>query len=267
MNRSQRVAAGAFAGAVAASIILTGCSSSDDAGSETTTSAASDSAAKSTLDAAATATEALTGAHLVVTVDGKVQSLNASKVDADVETKPELKGKGTTTLNMGGRTVSAPFVYIDGKLYANVGDKGFQDYGDGRSIYDVSKVLDTEKGVPAILRGMQGATKSGSETIDGVKTTKITGTVTGKELAGLASTPSTGKLAEQTFDTTVYITDDGKNNVARVVVTPAKDATLTVDVSKWGQKVEVAKPKGVEAPTAKPKSTTSGETPREKTGS
>ncbi|GAC80069.1 lipoprotein LprA [Gordonia malaquae] len=266
MNRSYRLVAGAFAGVVAASVILTGCSSSDDSGSSSTT-AASDSAAKSTLDAAATATEALTGAHIVLSIDGKLQSLNATKVEADVETKPELKGKGRTTLNMGNRTTEAPFVYIDGKLYADVADKGYQDYGDGRSIYDVSKILDSKNGVPAILRALQGANKAGTETVNGVETTKITGTVSGKDLAGLASTPSTGELAEATYDATVFVTNDGKNNVARVVVSPAKDATLTVDISKWGQKVDVTKPKNVEAPTAKPKSTTSGETPREKTGS
>ncbi|GAA4660362.1 LppX_LprAFG lipoprotein [Gordonia humi] len=261
MNRSHRLVVSGAAAAIAAAMVLTGCSDNDDGGENAPTT--SDSTAKSALDAAATATEELTGAHVVMTVDGAIQSLNATKVDADIETEPQLEGKGTTTLNMGGTTVQAPFVYIDGRLYANIDDQGFQDYGDGRSIYDVSKILDPEKGVPNILRNVEGATADGDETVNGVEATKITGTVTGETLAAITSTAPGGKAAEASYDATVWIAKDG-DEVARVLVSPADDVTVTIDLDKWNEKVDVVKPKTIEAPTEKPDAPTSGQPTREK---
>ena len=249
MHRSHRLIVGGISATAAAALFLTGCSSNDDPGSDTPES---DAGAESTLDAAATAAEELTSAHVVLTVDGQLQSLNATKVDAEIETKPELEGKGTTTLNMGGTTVEAPFVYIDGKLYADVDDSGYQDYGDGRSIYDVSRILDPKTGVPHILRNVQGAQDAGQEEVNGVSTTKITGTVTGETIAGLTSSQTGGPTDDATYDATVWITDDGENEVARVLVEPADNITVTVDIDAWDEEVEVTKPEIVDAPTEKP---------------
>lgn len=260
MNRSHRLVAGGFTGAVAATMVLTGCSSSDDGGDGTP---ASDAAATSALESAATATQELTGAHVVLSVDGQLQSLNATKVDADIETEPELEGKGTTTLNVGGKSVDAPFVFIDGKLYANVDGSGFQDYGDGRSIYDISKILDPETGVSNILRNVDGAQKAGDETVNGVATTKITGTVSGKTLSGLTSTVAEGPGSDASYDATVYITKND-NQVARVVVSPTERVTMTVDLDKWNEEVDVEKPTAVEAPTKKPEAPKSGEPTRDR---
>ncbi|WOC11042.1 LppX_LprAFG lipoprotein [Gordonia sp. MP11Mi] len=260
MQRSNRLIAGGFTATIAAAMVLTGCSTSDDGGDE---KPASDAAATSTLSAAATATQDLTGAHVVLTVDGQLQSINATKVDADIETKPELEGKGTTTLNMGGKTVDAPFVYIDGKLYANVDGSGFQDYGDGRSIYDISKILDPEAGVANILRNVDGAQEAGDETINGVATTKITGTVSGKTLSALTSTAAEGPGSDASYDATIYIAKDDKQ-VARVVVSPTERVTMTVDLDKWNEKVDVKKPADIESPTKKPEAPKSGEPTRDK---
>ncbi|MCF8569393.1 LppX_LprAFG lipoprotein [Gordonia sp. HY002] len=260
MNRPHRLIAGGFATAITAAMVLTGCSSSDD----DQTKPASDAGAESTLEAAATATQALTGAHVVLSVDGQLQSINATKVDADIETKPKLEGEGTTTLNMGGKSVDAPFVYIDGTLYTNVDGAGFQDYGDGRSIYDISKILDPEAGVANILRNVDGAQEAGEETIDGTATTKITGTVTGKTLSGLTSTAAEGPGSDGTYDATIFITT-GDNQVARVVVSPTERVTMTVDLNEWNKSVDVEKPTDVQAPTKKPDAPKSGEPTRDKT--
>ena len=265
MHRPQRVAAGAFTAGIAAALVLTGCSNSNDEGGDTP--ATSDAGATTALNSAADATAALTGAHVVLTVDGKYQALNASKVDVDLETKPGIEGKGTTTLNMGDKTVDAPFVYIDGKLYANVDDKGYQDYGDGRSIYDVSKVLDAEKGVPNILRKLEGAKIEGEENVGGVAATKITGTIPAKELSSLAGTAPQGEQADKDVPATVWVTKDGKNQVARVVVEPGDNVKMTVDIDKWNQKVDVTKPAKVDAPSEKPKSQNPSEPTRDSAGS
>lgn len=249
MKRSQRFAIVAATAALAATVALTGCSSDDTADD----APASDANAASSLSAAADTAAALTGATVVIDVEGSLQGLNASKVEADISTEPELVGEGTATLQMGSdKSVSAPFVYVDDDMYANVDDKGFIDYGDGRSIYDVSNVLNADKGVPHVLRSIKGAKEDGSETIDGVKTTKITGTLPAKELSGLTGASPQAKGLNEDIPVTVWIADDGSNNVVRVSSAPAEGASLTVTLSDWGKTVKVTKPADVKSPSAKP---------------
>lgn len=252
MKRSQRFAIASAAAVLAAAVALTGCSSSDNSSSSSTTAAASDSAASTTLNAAADTAAKLTGAHVVVTVEGSLQGLNASEVTADISTKPELVGEGKAVLDMGSKNVTAPFVYTGGHMYANVNDKGFMDYGEGRSIYDISKILDADTGVPFILRNVKGAKEAGSENINGVDTTKITGTIAAKDLSGLTGTSPQAKGLDSEIPVTVWVTKDGKNNVARVSSVPAEGASLTVNLSEWGKTVTVKKPADIQSPSQKP---------------
>ncbi|ALG84386.1 LppX_LprAFG lipoprotein [Gordonia phthalatica] len=263
MKRSKRFAIVAAVAAVAAAVALTGCSSDD--GSKD--APASDANATATLNSAADAAAALTGAKVVLDIQGSLQGVNASKVEADVATKPKVAAEGTATLKMGDKSSSAPFVYVDDHMYANIDDKGYIDYGDGRSIYDVSKILDAEKGVPFILRNITGAKEDGSETIDGVETTKITGTVAAKDLSGLTGASPEAKGLESDIPVTVWVTKDGKNNVARVLAEPAEGASMTINLSEWGKTVDAKKPADVKSPSAKPTTAPkSGEPTRQPVG-
>lgn len=255
MHRPTRIASAVAALGAVAALALTACSSD----SEDTPAQASDPAAASLLSQAADSTEALTGAHVTLSADGKFQGMNATEVVADVNTDP-VAGTGTVTLNMGSETTEAPFVYVDGKLYANVDEKGWIDYGDGRSIYDVSKILDKEHGVPAVLRAIEGAEEDGTEQIDGVSTTKVTGTVPASKVAAL--TGSTGKAAvesTESLDTTVWVTDDGQ--VARVEVNPAPETSVIINISKWNETVDVEKPAKIESPKATPSTSVPADQP------
>ncbi|GAA2387620.1 MULTISPECIES: LppX_LprAFG lipoprotein [Gordonia] len=250
MKRSKRFALASAAAVVTAAVALTGCSSSDSGDTDSTTT--SDSAATTSLDAAADTAAALTGAKVDIEVEGSLQGLNASEVEASIGTKPKMVGEGTATLDMGGKSVEAPFVYVDDHMYADVDDKGYIDYGSGRSIYDVSKILDVNEGVPHVLRSIQGAKEEGSETVDGVEATKITGTLPAKDLAGLTGTSPQAKGLDGDIPVTVWVTKDGKNNVVRVASEPAKGASMTVTLSDWGKTVTVTKPADVKSPSAKP---------------
>ena len=264
MKRSKRFAIAAAAAAVAAAVALTGCSSEDGGGGD---APASDANATATLNAAADTAAALTGAKVVLDIEGSLQGVNASKVEADVATKPKAAAEGTATLKMGDKTSTAPFVYVDDHMYANIDDKGFIDYGDGRSIYDVSKILDAEKGVPFVLRNIQGAKEDGSETIEGVETTKITGTVAAKDLSGLTGTSPEAKGLDSDIPVTVWVTKDGKNNVARVLAKPAEGASMTITLTEWGKTVDATKPADVESPREKPTTAPkSGEPTRQPVG-
>ncbi|MFT3662934.1 MAG: LppX_LprAFG lipoprotein [Gordonia sp. (in: high G+C Gram-positive bacteria)] len=260
MKRHRRIRGAVLALGAAAALTLTACGGDPDSDPAP---AASDPAAAELLNKAAEATEALTGATLEIAVSGTVQSLNATAVAAEVNTRPTVSGKGTATLDMGGKKVTAPFVYLDGAFYANVDGGGWIDYGDGRSIYDVSRVLDAKAGVPGILRGLEGAKTDGTEDVNGARATKVTGTVPAKTVAAL--TGATGEEAAKAttpLGTTVWIT--AEHQVARVVVEPATGTTMTIDVSNWNVGTEVTRPRGVQTPTVAPPSPpASGEPTRE----
>ncbi|MGC4932467.1 LppX_LprAFG lipoprotein [Gordonia sp. DT30] len=248
MYRAHRVVTAALATGVAAAITLTGCSSDSDGGSggNNTATSQSNSDPAALVNAAADKTAALTGAHLNLTVDGKVPNVTAKKVDADLVAKPATAAKGTATVLLGTTEATAPFVYVDKHLYADIGNKGYVDYGDGRSIYDVSAVLNPEKGLANLLRNIQNPKSSGLADVDGTKATRITGTVAAKVLAPLTGTNITSNQDAQ-VPVNVWITSD--NQLARVVLIPATDAKMTINLSNWNNTVEVAKPSDIATPT------------------
>lgn len=247
--RAQRIAAAVISGGVAAAIALTGCSSStsdtDPAASAGASSSTSDPAAL--VSAAADATAALKGAHLNLTVTGKIPNLTAKSVDADLVAQPKSAAKGTATVLLGTSEVSAPFVYVDGRLYADIDNKGYVDYGDGSSIYDVSVILNPDKGLAHLLRQMKNPTTTGAESIDQTATTKVTGTVAAKDLAPLTGANVTTNQDAQ-VPISVWIT--GSNQLARVVLTPVPNASMTIGLSKWNETVEVSKPSSIVTPSA-----------------
>ncbi|OPX15934.1 LppX_LprAFG lipoprotein [Gordonia sp. i37] len=248
MHRAHRVATAAIATGIAAAITLTGCSSDSDSGSggNNTTASSSMNDPAALINAAADKTAALTGAHLGLTVDGKVPNVTVKKVDADLVTKPKTAAKGTATVMLGTTDSAAPFVYVDQHLYADIGNKGYVDYGDGRSVYDVSVVLNPEKGLANLLRNMQDPKTSGTEVIGGVKATRVTGTVAAKQLAALTGTNIT-KNQDAQVPVNVWITPD--NQLARVVLIPATNSTMTMNLSNWNNTVEVTKPATIATPS------------------
>ncbi|MGW5521739.1 LppX_LprAFG lipoprotein [Gordonia sp. NPDC003950] len=248
MQRAQRVATAAVAAGIAAALALTGCSSGSESGSSgstTATSTITDPAAL--VSAAADSTAALTGAHLNLAVTGTIPNLTAKAVEADVTTKPQMAAKGTATVLLGTTEVKAPFVYVDKHLYADIGGQGFVDYGDGRSIYDVSVVLDPDKGLANLLRQIQNPTKTGAADVDGVQATQVTGTVAAMTLAPLTGVNVTANQDAQ-VPITVWITAD--NQLARVAITPVPNSSMTITLSKWNDTVEVSKPSQIVTPSA-----------------
>ncbi|MFT4396159.1 LppX_LprAFG lipoprotein [Gordonia lacunae] len=275
MQRAQRVAAAALSTGVVAAIVLTGCSASPT-GSPTTTSASAsttviaDPAAQ--LTAAATNTEALTGAHLDLVVDGTVPNLNAKKLTADLVTTPADAAKGEATVVFGTKDpqeASAPFVYVGGVLYADIAGDGYLSYGDGKSIYDVSVFLDPEDGLANVLRTFQNPTGVGSETIDGVETAQVNGTVPAGALAALTGARQVVGPQDAPVPTTVWLTT-GTNQLARLVFTPNPadtTTTITVDLSDWNETVDVEKPDVIQTPTETPSGPpTPGQPTREPAG-
>lgn len=224
-------------------VFVAACSTGGDSGPS-----ASDLLAKGVA-----ATEKLTAVHVVFTSSGDV-SLMAKAGEADVVVDPEAaKGKATVAGREGDGEV--PFVFVDKVLYLDPDGSGFRDYGQRSSTYDVSVLVDKERGVSAVAKAMKNVAKAGEESIDGVATTKITGTAASRALSGITGVDLGAGRDEVDVPVTFWIANGDPNNVVRVSAAGGADAAYTVTFSKWNAPVAITKPDGVRQPSTPPLST------------
>ena len=85
-------------GAAVAGIALSGCSSQPSGGGP-----ASGADASQLVSQSATAMKAVTGAHVVITADGKVPNVKITKLEADIADKPAVVATGEATMQVGDR--------------------------------------------------------------------------------------------------------------------------------------------------------------------
>jgi len=218
----------------AAAAALVGCSSSDQNSGPDAATLIQDSA---------TAMRDVTSAHIVLTAHGRVPNLKVTELQADVATKPATVGSGEVTLQMGAdKTQSAKVVFTDGHLYSDIAEPGtFTDYGQGNSIYNLSVILDPQKGLANALATLRDPKTEGSEDIDGTPATKISGTSSTNDVAQLAG----AKLApekEQTVPVTVWIAQSDPHYLLKAEITPKPGTDVTLTLSDFGKQVTVTKP-------------------------
>ena len=244
MKISPRAVIATASAALAVVIVISGCgsrSSNSVASSGASTSATSGDAA-ATVKSAADATRKVTGMHVNLAVQGNVPNLRVTKLDGDISTTPQTVATGTATLLLGQSSQDAKFVFVDGHLYSDLGQPdSYTDFGNGTSIYNVSVLLDPNKGLANVLSKLQGAAVAGTEQINGVATTKITGNSSAEDIATLAGFRLTAQDAT-TVPTTVWIATDGSFHLVRLELKPAPDASVTVTMSDWGKQVTATKP-------------------------
>lgn len=149
---------------------------------------------------------------------------------------------GTATLTVGKSPVDSKFVFVDGHLYSDVAEPGkFTDYGNGASIYEVSTLLDPDKGLAHLLANLQNPKVAGNEQVNGVATTKITGTSSTDDVATLAGSRLSPQNAPPT-PTSVWIASDGSYHLVKIEITPVENGTVSMTLSEWGKQVTATKP-------------------------
>jgi lipoprotein LprA len=218
--------------AVAATVV--GCSGGDHSGGPDAATLVQDSA---------TAMRAVTSAHVVLTAEGRVPNLKVTELNADVATTPATIGTGDVTLHMGADTTqSAKVIYVDGHLYSDIAEPGrFTDYGQGNSIYNLSIILDPQKGLANALATLRDPKTEGTEDINGTTATKISGVSSTTDVAQLAG----AKLApehEQTVPVTVWIADDDPHHLLKAQIAPKPGTTITLTLNDFGKQVTATKP-------------------------
>jgi len=228
-------------GAAVAGIALSGCSSQPNSGP----SNGGGADASNLVSQSATAMKAVTGAHIVITADGKVPNVKITKLEADIADKPAVVATGEATMQMGnGQTQSAKLIYLDGHLYSDIGEPGkWVDYGRGDSIYNLGVIFDPSQGLANALSKIKDANDAGSDTINGTDTTKVTGTISSNDVAQLAGSRKAPQNAQDVPITVWIDKKDPHNLVQAQVESPlAQDAKLTLQLSDYGKTVTAEKP-------------------------
>lgn len=231
-------------GAVAAGVALSGCSTPSSS-NQPSSGPSNGADASKLVSESADAMKALTGAHIVITADGKVPNVKITKLEADVAGKPAVVATGDVTLQMGkDKTQDAKLIYLDGHLYSDIAEPGkWVDYGKGDSIYNPGVIFDPSNGLANALSKLKDPKEAGSDTINGTVTTKVTGNISSSDVAQLAGLRMAPQIA-QDVPITVWIAKDKPNNLVQAqVVSPAsKDGKLTLTLSDFGKTVTAEKP-------------------------
>jgi lipoprotein LprG len=216
---------------ISAAVALAGCSSS---GSEKSDTPLPDAASLLTESAATTKTE--TSTHLVLTTSGDKPVIKIKELTGDLTKTPAIAAKGTAKLDFGGQSVEGNFVVVDGDLYADLLG-GMQNFGKATDIYDPSIILDPEKGLSNLLANIKDAKSEGRDTVDGVESIRITGTLGQEAINTFAASKIDAAVPAK-----VWIAEGGKHELSRISIDTSPGNTIQMTLSDWGKPVSVVKP-------------------------
>jgi lipoprotein LprG len=183
-------------------------------------------------------TEKLQSAHLEIVVNGKIDGLPVKTLSGDLTNVPAVAIKGNSTISMGGAEVDIELVVLDGTLYAALTPNSWLDMGPAIEVYDPSVILNPDSGLANMLTSLSDAKSEGVETIGGVSTVKITGTV---------AADAVNKLIPQlkvsgSVPSTVWIEKDAPNQLVQAQVVPSDGNNVQLTLSEWDKPVTVTKP-------------------------
>lgn len=177
-----------------------------------------------------------------------ITTLPMESVNADVTNQPEDKGGqavGDARVRIGpdgGPAVPKEFVVTNKTMYTKDEAGKYTSMGPAEKIYDPGIVLDKDKGLGNVISKVQNPQVAGNETIDGVATVKVTGTIDAAVVDPLV--PQIGKDTK-TLPITLYIADvkaGGSTPTNPVLVRMVLDKDqghVTVTLSKWGEPVTI----------------------------
>ena len=216
---------------IAAAMLASGCSSSKS--SEPLPDAAQ------LVGQSITATKALNSAHLEIAVNGKIDGLPVKKLSGDLTNVPAVALKGSATITMGGSDLDVGgLVVLDGTLYATLTPNSWLDLGPAAEIYDASVILNPDAGLANMLTNISDAKAQGFETIGGVPTVKITGTVAAAAVNKLIPPLK----ASGPLPATVWIEKDAPHQLVQATVDQSEGNSIQLTLSEWDKPVTVTKP-------------------------
>jgi lipoprotein LprG len=163
-------------GLLVAASVLTGCTSG---GSSTLP------AAGSLLGSSGQAMRSVTSVHFVIDVAGTLPSVPIQHAVGDLNARGQAKG--SAKLAELGQVVQVDFVLVDRTFYLKGPTGGYQRIPAtlAGNLFDPTAILDPDRGVAKVLPSVRGARTAATESVDGVDSYRITGTVAKNAVAAL----------------------------------------------------------------------------------
>jgi lipoprotein LprG len=222
-----------FAALFATIALIAGCSSKSQDSSKELPDAAT------LLKDSSETTKAQTSVHMKLSVQGQIKELPIETLEGDLTNKPAVAAQGTANIVfLGQRLEGVDFVVADGNLFGAITKGSFQDFGPAADIYDVSVLLNPDTGLGNILANFSDAKADGRETLNGVDTVRVTGTVTADAVNKIA--PQIG--ATGPVPGTAWIREDGNHELVQAKLEPSQGNSITMTCTDWGKSVTVTKP-------------------------
>ncbi|HEX3545310.1 MAG TPA: LppX_LprAFG lipoprotein [Mycobacterium sp.] len=218
---------------LAAALIVAGCSKSSDKSSAPPPDAAT------LLKESAATTKGQTSVHLKLVVQGEIKDFPIASLEGDLTNAPAVAAQGKADIIfLGQKLQGVDFVVADGDLYGAITAGSFQNFGPAADIYDASAILNPDTGLANVLSNFSDPKNDGSETINGIKTDRITGNV---------SADAVNKIAPQIKATgpvpgTAWVREDGNHDLVQIKMEPSPGNSMTMTLSDWGKPVTVNKP-------------------------
>ena len=177
--------------------------------------------------------------HLKLTVQGEIKELSIESIEGGLTNTPAVGAQGTANIVfLGQRLEGVDFSVVDGTLYAALTKGSYQDLGPAVDIYDVSAILNPDTGLANVLANFSGPKADGRETLNGVDTVRVTGTVSGEAVTKIApQIPATGPIPG-----TAWIKEDGDHALVQAKLEPTPGNSVTMTLTDWGKPVTVTKP-------------------------
>ena len=234
-------------------------SSSASASATTSTSAAATPDAAKLLQESARTTETLQSLHLVLTATDMAK-LPVSSVIADVSNQPvgngQAVGEAKFRATPDASFTDTSFLVTDKTFYTKSPEGAYTSVGPAQKIYDPAVVLDKEKGLANIIKQVKDPKVEGKETIDGVASVKVSGTIDSAVVDPVVPTLGQGG---GTLPITLWIADVAPAQAPAttlpsdapspgtgpnlVQVSVKKDpGSVDVTLSAWAKPVEIPKP-------------------------
>jgi lipoprotein LprG len=183
-------------------------------------------------------TRALKSIHLELTVDGEIKNFPIKTLSGDLTQAPAVAGAGNTKLTFQGSDVDAKFVVIDSNLYVALSGDSFIDMGPAADVYDISAILNPDKGLANVLANFSDPKSESIETINGVETVKVTGQVSADAVNAIAPPiAATGPVPG-----TAWIEKDGDHKLVQAKLQPSDGNGVQMTLSNWDKPVTVTKP-------------------------
>ena len=183
-------------------------------------------------------TTALKSTHLEIVVNGTIDGLPVKSLSGDLTNVPAVAIKGNSTISMGGSEIDIDLVVLDGTLYAALTPNSWLDMGPAVEVYDPSVILNPDAGLANMLTNLTDAKAAAVETIGGVETVKITGTVRAEAVNKLIPQLA----ASSPVPSTVWIEKNAPHQLVQAQVDQSADNSVQLTLSEWDKPVTVTKP-------------------------